>query len=72
MFVTLKTIVWKYYDSRSELGGGWPLKASPTVAEIGVLAVVGRRLRLIYEAVVNGVERQFEAVGDAELVENVV
>ena len=30
------------------------------------------RLGLVYESVVNGVQGQFEAVGDAELVENVV
>src|SRR6266481_2150245 len=32
----------------------------------------GTQSRLIYKPVVNGVERQFEAVGDAELVEDVV
>ena len=32
----------------------------------------GKHLRLIDQPVVNGVQRQFEAVGDAELVEDVV
>src|SRR5258708_19803581 len=32
----------------------------------------GKHLRLINQPVVNGVQRQFEAVGDAELVEDVM
>src|SRR5437660_7683598 len=44
--------------------GGWHYAIVP----IGI----GMRLGLVYESVVNGVQGQFEAVGDAELVEDVV
>ena len=45
-------------------GGTWHYAIVP----IGI----GMRLGLVYESVVNGVQGQFEAVGDAELVEDVV